>query len=155
QKPQPETRKPQKRETSWGPLVPILVVVTIVLAIIDRPRSDAADRQVREGDSTFSDTAFLGGIVRKYDSSIFREGEATAFMGGVDLDFRDAIMEGDEARLDITSVMGGVKIRIPRTWNVVNRVEAVLGGVEDHTHSTNGNKRLVLQGTVLMGGLEI
>ena len=155
QKAQPENSRSQRRDTSWGPLVPIIVIVTIALAILDRPRSDAADRHIHLGKSAFSDTAFLGAIERRVDSSTFQQGEAAAFMGGIDLDFRDAIIEGDEARLDITAVMGGVKIRIPRTWNVVNRVEAALGGVKDNTHSTNGNKRLVVEGTVLMGGLDI
>ena len=76
-------------------------------------------------------------------------------MGGVQLDFRDATMEGNEARIDVTAVMGGVDIRIPRSWTVVNHVTPVMGGVQDHTRSTDGNKRLVIEGTVLMGGLKI
>ena len=76
-------------------------------------------------------------------------------MGGVNLDFSDAVMEGDEARLDVTAVMGGIKIRVPHTWNVENRVIATMGGVKDRTHSAIGNKRLVIDGHVLMGGLEI
>jgi hypothetical protein len=51
--------------------------------------------------------------------------------------------------------MGGVEIHVPRTWTVVNRVNSVLGGVEDHSRSTDSGKRLVIDGTVLMGGLEI
>ncbi len=142
------------RGVSWGPLVPILVIVTVFLAINDY-RSDATDRHTRPGEATFSDSAFLGGVERKFDSAVFRRGEVETFMGGIDLDFRDAIIEGDEARLDISAVMGGVKVRVPRTWNVDNRIVTTMGGVEDRTHSSGGNKRLVISGTVFMGGLEI
>jgi predicted membrane protein len=138
---------------SWGPLVGILIIVTVVFAVIDN--STAFDQQIRQGESTFSDMAFLGGVVRKYDASAFRQGKAGAFMGGVDLDFRDATIEGDEAKLDITAVMGGVKVRVPRTWNVDNQVTTVMGGMKDRTHSNAGNKRLVIKGAVLMGGLDI
>jgi DUF4097 and DUF4098 domain-containing protein YvlB len=144
----------RQRGASWGPLVPILVVATVILAINDY-RGDASARRVRRGEATFSDSAFLSGVVRRYDSGVFRRGEAETFMGGIDLDFRDATMEGDEARLDVSAIMGGVKIRVPRTWNVENRIVATMGGVKDRTHSSSGNKRLVISGSVLMGGLEI
>jgi predicted membrane protein len=143
-----------RRGVSWGPLVPIVVIATIFLAVNDY-RSDVSERRVRAGEATFSDSAFLGGIQRRYDSAVFREGEASAFMGGIDLDFRDAIIEGDEARLEVSAVMGGVKIRVPRTWNVDSRVVTTLGGMENRTRSGGGNKRLVVSGSVLMGGLEI
>jgi predicted membrane protein len=153
--PQDENYRSRARNGSIGPYVPIILVATLVFVVLDRHRSNASDRQVLAGESTFSDSAFLSGVKRKYSASVFRRGEVEAFMGGAELDFRDAIMESDEARLDVTAVMGGVKIRVPRTWNVVNRVKPVLGGVDEHTSSANGNKRLVIEGTVLMGGLEI
>jgi predicted membrane protein len=152
---QGENHRTRGRNGSIGPYIPIILVATLVFVVVERDRSDASDRQVVTGESTFSDKAFLSGVKRQYSSSVFRRGEVEAFMGGVELDFRDAVIEGDEARLDVTAVMGGVEIRVPRTWNVINRVEPVLGGVEDHTNSTNGNKRLVIEGTVFMGGLEI
>jgi hypothetical protein len=37
----------------------------------------------------------------------------------------------------------------------VNRVTPIMGGVEDHTHPTDSTRRLVIEGTVLMGGLDI
>jgi hypothetical protein len=154
QKTQRASYREQRRDT-WGPLIPLILVATVLFIIFDRPNSDASDRRILPGESTFSDSAFLGGVVRKYDHSDFQRGEAEAFMGGIDLDFRDAIIEGDEARLEVTAVMGGVNIRVPRNWNVVSRVTPIMGGVKDRTTSRSGNKRLVIEGTVLMGGLDI
>jgi len=153
-----QTAQPNRRvqrTDSLGPLIPIILVATFIFVITDNYRSNAATRRGLTTEATFDDTAFLGGVTRKYSSANFRRGEAEAIMGGVDLDFRDANIEGDEARLDVTAIMGGVKIRVPRTWVVVNRVTPILGGVDDNTDSADGSKRLVIEGTVLMGGLEI
>jgi hypothetical protein len=154
-KPQPETRRRQSTNTSWGPVIPIILLATIIFAITNRRGSDASEREILSTESTFDDTAILSGVTRKVSSSTFRHGEAEAFLGGVNLDLRDAMIEGDEARLDVIAIMGGVEIRVPQTWTVDSRVVPVLGGVENRTRSMNPTKRLVIEGTVLMGGLNI
>jgi predicted membrane protein len=77
-------------------------------------------------------------------------------MGGVELDLRDAVMDRKEAVLDVSSVMGGVKVRVPTSWTVVPRVSSIMGGFKDDTRRpANDDHRLVLKGTVLMGGLTV
>jgi hypothetical protein len=52
--------------------------------------------------------------------------------------------------------MAGIEIRIPETWKVESRVTPILAGVDDKTdRSSETGKRLVLQGTVIMGSVEI
>ena len=143
------------RDGSFGSSAGIIIIATIVFFVVNGPQSNASNRERLTSDSSFSGTAILGGIERASSSPAFRSAEAAAFMGAVKLDFRDAIMEGNEATIDIKAVMGGVDIRVPQSWTVVNRVTPIMGGVKDHTHSTDSNKRVVIEGTVLMGGLEI
>ena len=133
----------------------ILIAAALVFLAVNGRESNAYSRERWTNEPTFTSTAFLGGIERRINSSDFRDAEASAFMGGVKLDFRDAAMEGNEAEIDVSAIMGGIEIRVPRTWTVINHVTPIMGGVEDHTHSTDGNKRLVIEGTVLMGGLTI
>jgi predicted membrane protein len=57
-------------------------------------------------------------------------------MGGIDIDLRDATMERREAVLDVSSVMGGVKIRVPQDWTVVSRVNTIMGGYKDETQAS-------------------
>jgi hypothetical protein len=64
-------------------------------------------------------------------------------------------MEGNEATLDVTAIMGGVEIRVPRDVDRRKPRQFRFGRVEDHSRSTDSGKRLVIDGTVLMGGLEI
>ena len=60
---------------------------------------------------TIDDTAFLGGVDRRIQSDDFRGGQATAFMGGINLDLRDAHTTQDEVVVEATAILGGVKIR--------------------------------------------
>ena len=79
----------------------------------------------------------------------------------LELDLREAAIAGDEAFLDLSVVMGGIEIRIPRTWRVASELSPVLGSVEDATHpdpdapGTERKPRLVLRGSVAMGAVTL
>lgn len=108
-------------------------------------------------DGRFRTSAILGGRQHRNELGTFVGGEVTAFMGGVELDFSGSTMSGEEAELDLFVVMGGVDMRIPRDWVIVDEVGIVMGGIEDQTRAPDSAtaKRLVLNGSVLMGGLNI
>src|SRR5215470_7030241 len=113
-KAQQSTHQRRKNDASMATTVVILIVATIVFFAVNGPQSNASNREISTKESTFSSTAVLGAIERRNSSSAFRTAEASAFMGGVDLDLRDATMEGDEARIEVSAVMGGIEIRVPR-----------------------------------------
>jgi hypothetical protein len=73
------------------------------------------------------------------------------------IDLRKAEIDGDEATLDIAIIMGKVVLRVPRTWTIQRKFETILGKSEDRAEGArNGSgKRLVIDGTVVMGELEI
>ena len=101
-------------------------------------------------------TAVLGGAEHKSNTKDFRGANLTAFMGGVQLDLRDAKMEKEEAVIDVFAAMGGVEIRVPSDWIVVNECTPVLGGYEDKTTvSGDSNRRVVIRGNVFLGGVEV
>jgi hypothetical protein len=100
--------------------------------------------------------AFFGETKRVITAQNFRGGSVNVSMGSVKLDLRQAVIAGDEAVLDVRTVMGGVEIRVPETWNVVVHTNSVLGGVDDSTHGpAAGGKKLILTGDVFMGGIEV
>jgi predicted membrane protein len=102
-------------------------------------------------------TAVLGGAKSGSTSRDFRGGSATATLGGCEVDLRHAsIADGQEAVLDVFAFWGGIGVRVPEDWEVVNRVTTFLGGFENKTLPTPGaNKRFVIQGTAIMGGVEV
>jgi hypothetical protein len=52
--------------------------------------------------------------------------------------------------------MGGIEIKVPPDWSVECRATAFLGGVEDKTvPPAQATKRLVIEGFVMMGGVEV
>jgi predicted membrane protein len=102
--------------------------------------------------------SLLSGSKRRWGKSVFRGAEMTAFMGGCELDLRDALMStGELAVIDVFAVMGGVTIFVPPHWTVSQEVEAIMGGVHDKTQSVPSNpaQHLLVRGTVVMGGVEI
>jgi len=102
--------------------------------------------------------SLLSGSKRRWGKSAFRGAEVTAFMGGCELDLRDAVMSsGELAVVDVFVIMGGVNIFVPPNWTVSQEVVALLSGVHDKTRSIPSNpaQHLLVRGTVVMGGVEI
>ena len=148
----PQTAPRQGQRSSFDPTIAILIIATVVFFAVN---GSSDEHNSSRQDATFRSKAFLTGIDRRISSSDFRRGEASTIMGGIDLDLREATMQGNEATLDVSAIMGGVDIRVPRDWTVVNHVTPILAGVDDNTRPTGSKKRLILQGTVIMGGLDI
>jgi predicted membrane protein len=102
--------------------------------------------------------SLLSSSKRRWGKSVFRGAETTAFMGGCELDLRDALMgSGELAVVDVFVIMGGVNIFVPPHWTVSQEVVPLLGGVHDKTRSVPSNpaQHLLVRGTVVMGGVEI
>jgi predicted membrane protein len=102
--------------------------------------------------------SLLSSSKRRWGKSVFRGAETTAFMGGCELDLRDALMSsGELAVVEVFVIMGGVNIFVPPNWTVSQEVVPLLGGVHDKTRSVPSNpaQHLLVRGTVVMGGVEI
>lgn len=137
----------------WG----LLGAAAIVALAVFLTQSEAARDEVLADGSAFRTSAILGGKTHRNTFDAFAGGDANAFMGGLELDFRGSSMAEAEAELEIFVMMGGIDLRIPQDWVIVNDLDVLMGGVEDHSHApdTEIAGRLVLSGTVLMGGLQI
>ena len=62
-------------------------------------------------------------------------------MGACELDLRNAEMQGGDAHISAFALWGGIEIRVPDHWVVVNRSMALMGGVEDTTRHVDGGNR--------------
>ena len=138
---------------SFWPLILVLVGARIVWQTMDTNR--AADRG--DASATVSAIAVMGGFERHITSHEFRGGEITAFMGGGQLDLRDALPAGGQAVINIFAMMGGFEIIVPETWRVVSEVTPFMGGIEDKSRSSTNPSApcLVLRGFVMMGGVTL
>ena len=107
---------------------------------------------------TIDATAIFGSVKKVVVSKNFRGGELVSIMGGTEINFSQADIQG-RVSLEATNFMGGTKLIIPPTWDVQSEMVAIFGGVEDkrdvHSLKIDKNKVLVLEGTCIFGGLEI
>jgi predicted membrane protein len=138
-----------------------LILVALGASLIWRPSRHGyafpGMSAVGDSSSTINAFALMGGFKRSNDSQDFRGGEATAIMGGCELDLRKASIQEGEAVIYLVAIMGGIEIWVPENWVVEMRGVPVLGGFEDKTHPSpsDSNKRLVIKGYSVMGGVEI
>jgi predicted membrane protein len=100
---------------------------------------------------------FMGGTKTVVTTTDFKGGQATAVMGGCEIDLRHASMpEGRAAVLDTFAFWGGIEIRVPDDWEVVSQGSAALGGFVNNARSQPGaRRRLVVTGLAIMGGVEV
>jgi predicted membrane protein len=146
----------------WWPALLILAGVSVVTrgmrpesALRRRRRwSERRDERTEHG-ARIDASAVMSGLVLRNDSQEFQGGEISTVMGAVEVDLRQAAIVG-EARLYLSVIMGGVEIKVPRDWSVSINGTPTLGGIEDKTvPPMTPGKRLVIAGSVVMGGVEI
>jgi hypothetical protein len=107
------------------------------------------------GPATSDVVAILGGSKRAVAGD-YAGGTAFAFMGGSEVDLRRAGMAGDQVTLDVFVFWGGIEVKVPEEWEVVSRGLPILGGFVDNTrHPQAPQKRLVVTGMAIMGGIEL
>jgi hypothetical protein len=134
---------------------PVFVIVAGLILIL-RAYSQSAP----EGDSALSPHlnvfSVLGGGEYRIRTKNLRGGDIVAFMGGFDIDLREADIEGSQATISVSALMGGGVIRVPETWGVAMRVTAFMGGHSLKTReSSQPQKTLIVKGIALMGGVEV
>lgn len=123
------------------------------------PKYDASGAHVSSEDF-FDHTVIFGSQQKVIISKDFKGGDLTTFFGGASINFMQADIK-DKAVLDVTQVFGGLEIIVPSHWKVQSDLVTIFGGVE---HKKMGppepvgsgpSKVLVLDGTVIFGGIEI
>ena len=139
----------------WPLILVIVGVMMIVRSSIFRRVGTDTMIETNDSNSYIKAMAVLGGFKRTNNSQEFKGGDITEIMGGLEIDLRDASFKG-EAVIDIFAMMGGMELRIPDDWTVIIEAFPFMGGFEDKTRPPKeSNKRLIIKGTAIMGGVEI
>ena len=144
----------------WRSAWPLILIGFGVLVIA---RAMAGRREVEgagmladpDSDSIVDITAILAGFDRRVNTPHFRGGEVTALLGGCMLDLRSSSIDG-EAVINVFVGMGGLTLKVPVDWTVILHGTPILGGFDEKTSTPpNNNKRLIVKGYAIMGGVEI
>jgi len=151
----------------WNQLWPMLLIALGIFVFWgslewrNKPTASSPSSTNADPRTTLNEAVVFGGLERRMTSQDFQGGDVTAIFGGVELDLTEANIQANEATLAITTIFGGVEIRVPPTWQVAFRGAPIFGGIEDKTRTARVNdpthnlKTLIITGAVIFGGLEI
>jgi len=132
------------------PLIFIIIGLIIIFSRVNWERPSHMDTELK----TF--VLFSGAEINS-QSKNFQGGSVTAIFGGAEIDLREAnIVDG--AAIDLTTIMGGAEIKLPKNVQVEMSGVPILGGWEDTTRvrEENGEAvKLKVNCLTILGGVEI
>jgi predicted membrane protein len=151
---------------SWNAIWPLLLIfagMQIIWSRFGRPGfRGMPDTVASGGTNTLNEYALFGGVERRVNVNNFRGGSITAIFGGVEVDFRSADIEGEEASIFVEAIFGGVEITVPERWIVIFQGQSVFAGYSDETRQplpdapgAPPRKTLVLHGRAVFGGITV
>lgn len=136
-------------------LVPaILVAIGLVILLGGTRRFGEPRPATTRADGSLQRTAIFGGANEKVVGE-FQGAELSATFGGVELDLREATLPPTGATVVATALFGGVKVVVPRGWNVRASGTPLFGGFENKAESTPSGPVLDVRGSATFGGVEI
>lgn len=142
---------------TFGSLIWPTILILIGLAIIlNRGRIGTPFKSTDSSSPTVF--ASFGEQNSRISNQEFKGGEVSAMFGGSKLDLREARISQPPARIQTTTMFGGVEIFVPSDWDVDLQTVNFFGGSSDHRHGNIPPKQtpdLIVSGTVMFGGLEI
>jgi hypothetical protein len=121
-------------------------------------RSSSAGRLSSGREEELDAFVIFAGLNRRIESQGFRGGKATALLGGIELDLTEARLAEPRVGLELTAIMGGIDIRVPRHIRVELQGNPVLGGIENkHSYAPGSGpeQTLSIKATAILGGIEI
>jgi hypothetical protein len=110
------------------------------------------------GTRTKNFLAFMSGVVRRGKWTVPARIRAFAWMGGIGLDLREAMLTAPVTDIYVFALMGGVEIIVPPNVRLESDGFAIMGGFEDQLRepaSNDPNAPLIrVHGLAIMGGVE-
>lgn len=110
----------------------------------------------RAGQGQGTAVAIMSGVERKGRWVAPPSMTTVAFMGGVEMDFRDVVLTAQETTMTVFCLMGGIDIKVPEGIEVRIDAIALMGG-HSGPRSTPppGSPVLRITGLILMGGVDV
>ncbi|MDT9000759.1 DUF5668 domain-containing protein [Paucibacter sp. APW11] len=97
----------------------------------------------------------VSGNQTRVDSQNFVGGDVSVIMAGAELDMRRASINGT-AVLKVFVALGALQLKVPLDWSISVNGTPLAAGIEDKTvPPAVPTKRLIIEGTVALGAVEI
>lgn len=124
----------------------------------DLPAHEAPAARPPTRRSTRRLVSILGGLDRRGRFRLASDTVAVTFLGGIDLDLREAEIEAAESHLTLFTILGGADIKVPEGVDVGVDGFSILGGKDVRAGSrplAPGAPRLVVRAYTVLGGVSI
>lgn len=136
-----------------------LTRITSDLSLIPAVSENSTDISVNMG-KVRSEELFVGilsGVDRKGIWKPARKNKVFALMGGVDLDFSEAVLPPGITEVEFLCLMGGLDIIVPEGINIEVKGFPIMGGIDKKVSDEHypGRPTLRIQGLAIMGGVDI
>jgi hypothetical protein len=144
--------------SAWHYVWPGLIIILGVWVLAGAFRRPGGSKVPATKGDSLDAMAVFSGLERRIESQNFGGGKATALLGGMELDFTQARLAGGKATIELTAILGGIDVRVPRHIRVELDSSPILGGVEDkhlYTASSGEEQTLLIRATAILGGIEI
>jgi predicted membrane protein len=142
----------------WAYFWPLLIIAA-GLWIIFKPRPKGFGEKAPEirADDLGAFVMFSG-LKRRFESDKFRGGKASAILGGLEIDLTQAKLKDNQATIELSAILGGIDVFVPREWKVIVDSSAILGGVDDKHRPASADTdqpTLYVKATAILGGIDI
>jgi predicted membrane protein len=147
---------------SWGDIWPVVLIGVGLMLIWSRLQLPTLPPVSSGGTNTINEFAMSGAVERRVSASNFAGGSVSTTFGGVEIDFRSADIEGEEAVVYVEAIFGGIEVTVPDRWIVLYEGQSIFGGYSDETRpplpevpGAPPRKRLILRGRAVFGGINV
>lgn len=136
-------------------LFPLLLIWWGYTIITGRRIGDSGTPGV-SSESTLNEVLIFSGTNRKIQTDTFSGGKVITIFGGAEFDLTDVKTKSTQLQIELVSIFGGVKLRVPETWEVRSEAVAVLGGVTNKTARSKKSDVVVkVTGATIFGSIEL
>ena len=104
---------------------------------------------------TLDETIVFGSLCKKIISEHVKGGKITIVFGGGVLDLREVKSVEKNIDLEITTVLGGLKLLVPHNWSINIKNTSVLGGCDNRTRTEEADVQLNISGSTILGGIQL
>lgn len=138
-----------------GRFIGPLFLIFIGWMILRKPSFDKYGKNKSSEQDFINEVFIFSGTQRRLISKDFTGGKIVVIFGGAELDLKDAVSKENKIKLELVSVFGGIRLRIPETWFVTSKVVGIIGGMDNKTSPKLKNTELHVSGAAIFGGIEI
>jgi len=92
----------------------------------------------------------------KLKTESFEGMEIVAIFGGGELDASAISTKKTNVDINLVTIFGGIKLKLPKGWTVKNEGAGILGGFDNNTTPSSKSSVIVhLKGVAMFGGVEV